>query len=163
MAEERSTLAEPAPVSANDAPFALAALRRMMFLRAFERACWDLSTANPPKVAGSVHLCAGQEAIPVGACAALADTDRVIATYRGHGWVIESGLGAEEVLAEVCQRDAGINGGRGGSALIMGAGHASSPRRPSSAPVRRLPMAWRWPCDISARTAWSSFRSATAP
>ena len=122
MAEERSTLAEPAPVSANDAPFALAALRRMMFLRAFERACWDLSIANPPKVAGSVHLCAGQEAIPVGACAALADTDRVIATYRGHGWVIESGLGAEEVLAEVCQRDAGINGGRGGSALIMGAG-----------------------------------------
>jgi len=122
MAEERPTVSDPGSVSANDAPFAMAALRRMMFLRAFERVCWDLSIATPPIVAGSVHLCAGQEAIPVGACAALGDPDRIIATYRGHGWVLESGLDAEAVLAEVCQREAGINGGRGGSALIMGAG-----------------------------------------
>lgn len=122
MAEERPTSAAVAPVSPNDASFALSALRRMMFVRAFERACWDLSSTNPPVIAGSLHLCAGQEAIPVGACAALTDVDRIIATYRGHGWALESGLDVETVLAEVCQRAAGVNGGRGGSALIMGAG-----------------------------------------
>jgi 2-oxoisovalerate dehydrogenase E1 component len=122
MAEERPASPGPEPVSSRDAPFAASALRAMMFVRAFEQACWDLSISNPPQVAGSVHLCAGQEAVPVGACAALTAADRIIATYRGHGWALESGLDAEAVLAEVCHREAGVNGGRGGSALIMGAG-----------------------------------------
>jgi 2-oxoisovalerate dehydrogenase E1 component len=122
MADEHPTSPTLQPVSLNDAPFALSALRRMMFVRAFEQACWDLSIANPPVIAGSVHLCAGQEAIPVGACAALTDADRIIATYRGHGWALESGLDAEAVLAEICHRESGVNGGRAGSALITGAG-----------------------------------------
>jgi 2-oxoisovalerate dehydrogenase E1 component len=109
-------------ISENQIPFALSALRRMMFIRTFEQKCWDLSISNPPVIAGSVHLCAGQEAIPVGACAALTEADRVIATYRGHGWALEAGLSAESVFAEICHRETGLNGGRAGSALLMGVG-----------------------------------------
>jgi len=111
-----------APISENDVPFALLALERMMFIRAFEKACWDLSAGAQPAIIGSIHLCAGQEAVPVGACAALADSDKIIATYRGHGWALESGLSPASVLGEICLRQSGINGGRAGSALIMGDG-----------------------------------------
>src|ERR1700753_461737 len=107
------------PIKAADAEFARAAYRRMLFIRSFEQRCLDLSTATPPGIAGSIHLCAGQEAIPVGAMAALRPTeDKVVATYRGHGWALTGNLDAEQVFAEVCHRLTGINGGRAGSALI---------------------------------------------
>lgn len=105
-------------IKSDDAGFALAAYRQMLFLRAFEQRCLDLSMSNPPVIAGSIHLCAGQEAIPAGAMAALAPQDSVVATYRGHGWALAGKLSAEEVLAEVCHRATGVNGGRAGSALI---------------------------------------------
>lgn len=107
------------PLSAEDTPFALHAFRRMAFIRAFEKKCWDLSASTPPQIAGSLHFCAGQEAIPVGAAAALNDADRVVATYRGHGWALECGVTARELLGEICHRAIGINGGRAGSAYVM--------------------------------------------
>jgi 2-oxoisovalerate dehydrogenase E1 component len=94
-------------------------LRNMMVIREVEQQARDLSVATPPKILGSVHLCAGQEAAPVGALAALLATDQVVATYRGHGWAIASGLALIEVFAEICHRRAGVNGGRGGSAYMM--------------------------------------------
>jgi 2-oxoisovalerate dehydrogenase E1 component len=45
--------------------------------------------------------------------------DYVVATYRGHGWVLESGVPTESVMAEVAHRATGINGGRAGSAMMM--------------------------------------------
>ena len=107
------------PIKAEDAEFARNAYRRMLFMRGFEQRCLDLSTATPPGIAGSIHLCAGQEAIPVGAMAGLqAGTDKVVATYRGHGWALTGRLDPEQVFAEVCHRKSGVNGGRAGSALI---------------------------------------------
>ena len=97
-------------------------LAEMAFIRAFEAKVLALSQTSPPQVAGSMHLCAGQEAVPVGAMAALRGDDQVICTYRGHGWALASGLDARRVMAEVCQRAEGINGGRGGSAYLMGPG-----------------------------------------
>ena len=76
---------------------------------------------KPPSVDGSMHFCAGQEAVPLGAMAALGPDDQV-ATYRGHGWAIASGLDERSVFAEICQRAEGINGGRAGSAYMMGPG-----------------------------------------
>lgn len=70
------------------------------------------------RVTGSTHLCIGQEAIPVGACAALAAEDPVIATYRGHGWAIAKGVPIAELIGEVFGRDSQLNGGRGGSAYL---------------------------------------------
>ncbi|HWA41945.1 MAG TPA: thiamine pyrophosphate-dependent enzyme [Hypericibacter adhaerens] len=106
------------PIKPEDADFAMAAWRRMLFIRAFEQRCLDLSTATPPVVAGSIHLCAGQEAIPTGAMAALQPQDPVVATYRGHGWALTGRLDPKEIFAEVCHRATGVNGGRAGSALI---------------------------------------------
>lgn len=94
-------------------------LRNMMVIRDVEQQARDLSITAPPKILGSVHLCAGQEAVPVGALAGLLTTDQVVATYRGHGWAIASGLPLTEVFAEICHRRTGLNGGRGGSAYMM--------------------------------------------
>jgi len=95
---------------------ALDAYRQMSTIRAFEERCLELGTEG--LVSGSVHVCCGQEAIPVGAMSALGERDRVVATYRGHGWAIACGVPLEPLLAEICQRAGGINGGRGGSAHL---------------------------------------------
>ncbi|WP_425450254.1 alpha-ketoacid dehydrogenase subunit alpha/beta [Virgifigura deserti] len=106
----------------DDISFALNAFRRMAFIRAFEKRCWDLSARSPTAIAGSLHFCAGQEAIPVGAAAALGPEDRVIATYRGHGWALETRITPSELLGEICHRATGVNGGRAGSAYVMAPG-----------------------------------------
>ncbi|HEV2008145.1 MAG TPA: thiamine pyrophosphate-dependent dehydrogenase E1 component subunit alpha, partial [Burkholderiales bacterium] len=98
--------------------FLLGAYRRMQMIRTFEQRVLQLSRGDAPEVVGSVHLCAGQEAIPVGALAALRPDDRVVATYRGHGWALESGITPDELMAEICHREAGINGGRAGSPYV---------------------------------------------
>ena len=119
IAPATDSLPAPGATSAEDAAFAVTALRQMAFIRAFETRVLELSKATPPSIVGSVHLCAGQEAAPVGAMAALREDDRVIATYRGHGWALAAGLAPREVLAELCHREAGLNGGRAGSAYFM--------------------------------------------
>jgi 2-oxoisovalerate dehydrogenase E1 component len=97
-------------------PDVLDLYRRMSVIRQFEQRCLELSRAGFIK--GSIHLCLGQEAIPVGVCAALEPDDRVIATYRGHGWAISRGVPLEPLLGEICQRAGGLNGGRCGSPLL---------------------------------------------
>jgi len=97
----------------------IALMREMLLIRELEQRSLNLSTAIPPQIVGSVHLCAGQEAVPVGALAGLGKNDQVIATYRGHGWALASGLSVVEVLGEICHKSIGINGGRGGSAYMM--------------------------------------------
>ena len=95
--------------------------RSMLLIRRFEERVLDLRRER--LVAGSIHLCAGQEAIPVGATAALGPNDRVVATYRGHGWALACGVPLDQLLAEICHRATGINGGRGGSAHLMAPEH----------------------------------------
>ena len=99
--------------------FQLECLKKIIQIRAVEQCSTDLSQATPPRILGSIHLCAGQEAVPVGAVAGLRDDDQIIATYRGHGWALASGLSTLEVFGEIAQRSIGINGGRGGSAYMM--------------------------------------------
>lgn len=91
---------------------------RMMRIREFETKATELTAGQNPAITGSIHPCVGQEAIPVGARSGLNDDDRVVATYRGHGWVLESGIDVYEAMAEMCQRSTGINGGRAGSLMI---------------------------------------------
>lgn len=75
-------------------------------------------------VSGSTHLCIGQEAIPVGACAALRTDDPIIATYRGHGWVLARGVDPADLLGEIMGRESALNGGRAGSAYLSAVDHA---------------------------------------
>lgn len=105
--------------TAEDAQFAHAILAKMAFIRAFETKALELTQSNPPRVMGSMHFCAGQEAVPLGALAALREDDQIVATYRGHGWALAAGLAPRAVMAEICHRAEGVNGGRGGSAYIL--------------------------------------------
>jgi 2-oxoisovalerate dehydrogenase E1 component len=93
----------------------------MYRIRAFETRCQEQSTAG--RVAGSVHLCAGQDAIPVGAMSLLQPDEPVMATYRGHGWAIAAGIPLSALLAEICHRADGVNGGRAGSAYLSSPEH----------------------------------------
>lgn len=94
-------------------------LTRIAFVRAFEAKALELSKTTPPAIVGSMHLCAGQESVPLAALAALGPQDKVISTYRGHGWALAAGLDPTSVMAELCHRAGGVNGGRGGSAYFM--------------------------------------------
>ncbi|MHA6692497.1 hypothetical protein [Devosia sp. A449] len=57
------------PISEHN--YANDALAKIAFIRAFEAKAQFLSDQNPPEIVGSIHLCAGQEAVAVGAIAGL--------------------------------------------------------------------------------------------
>ena len=94
-------------------------LEAMCRIRVFEERVRELALAR--EVIGSVHLCIGQEAIPVGVCTVLEPRDAVFATYRGHGWALARGVAPEAMFAELLGRATGSNGGRGGSAYLSSA------------------------------------------
>lgn len=94
-----------------------AAYRDMLLVRRFEERVRELRLAGD--IVGSVHLCNGQEAIPVGSVPALnLPVDLVGATYRGHGWALMCGIPPAELFAELLGRAGGVNRGRGGSAYL---------------------------------------------
>jgi TPP-dependent pyruvate/acetoin dehydrogenase alpha subunit len=100
----------------------LAHLAAIWRIRAFEERVRDLRRDGD--VVGSVHLCIGQEAIPVGACQALdLRRDTVFATYRGHGWALACGASLEAMFGELLGRATGTNGGRAGSAYLSDPDH----------------------------------------
>jgi TPP-dependent pyruvate/acetoin dehydrogenase alpha subunit len=86
----------------------------LLKIRLFEEKIRDLRLSG--EIVGSVHLCIGQEAGPVGAATELTPDDALFATYRGHGWAIARGVPLAPLFAELLGRETGINGGRGGSA-----------------------------------------------
>jgi len=88
----------------------------MLTIRLLEELILDLRRAE--HMAGSVHVSVGQEVPPVAVVAALDERDRVLATYRGHGWALACGVPPFALLSEVLQRATGTNGGRGGSAYL---------------------------------------------
>lgn len=88
----------------------------MALIRRFEEAVLTMSAEGDIK--GSIHPCLGQEAIPVGAVAGLQPSDRILASYRGHGWALARGSQIVEVLAEIAHKKNGLNGGRAGSAML---------------------------------------------
>jgi acetoin:2,6-dichlorophenolindophenol oxidoreductase subunit alpha len=88
-------------------------LEQMAVIRATEKAAYDLFMSGLVK--GTTHLAAGQEAVAVGASAALRPDDYVFATYRGHHHAIARGASPEACLAELMSRATGLNGAKGGS------------------------------------------------
>ncbi|UUZ79831.1 thiamine pyrophosphate-dependent dehydrogenase E1 component subunit alpha [Paenibacillus sp. P26] len=67
---------------------------------------------------GTTHLCVGQEATAVGACAVLEDRDKITSTHRGHGHCIAKGAQADRMMAELFGRETGYCKGKGGSMHI---------------------------------------------
>jgi pyruvate dehydrogenase E1 component alpha subunit len=92
----------------------LDALRRMLRIRKFEEAALDI-VRKGQGIAGSVHICIGQEAAIVGSCMALRNDDFMVGYHRSHGHPIAKGADLGPLMAELMGRQAGICHGKGGS------------------------------------------------
>jgi 2-oxoisovalerate dehydrogenase E1 component len=106
---------------------ALDLLRQMWEIRMFEDRVYDLLGRNVIK--GASHLYAGEEAVAVGAMSVLRNDDLITSSHRGHGHchargaVIAKTEEAKQehynkMMAELCGRETGYCGGRGGSMHI---------------------------------------------
>lgn len=107
---------EPAPVDAAlDLPRERLVdwLYQMHLIRAFEETVEQLYAAG--KMHGTMHLSIGQEAVAVGAIAALRPDDYITSTHRGHGHAIAKGQDLRAMLAELLGKETGVCRGRGGS------------------------------------------------
>ncbi len=96
-------------------------LRDMKRIRAFEERIDRLFVEA--RIHGTTHLCIGQEAVPVGACAAIEPTDLASGSHRGHGQAIAKGLDTDRLLAELMGRRDGYCGGRGGTQHVASMEH----------------------------------------
>lgn len=96
-----------------DLQVALGLYQQMLLIRKFEESAIELFAKG--LITGSTHPCIGQEAIAVGACAALEPQDLALATYRGHGAAIARGSDPNRLMAELLTRRTGCCQGRGGS------------------------------------------------
>jgi len=95
----------------------------MQLIRAFEDQVRNLSAAGV--VPGLVHLCAGQEAVAVGACSLLRSDDMIASNHRGHGHCLAKGADVTRLLAEIMGRRNGYSRGRGGSLHIFDAANGN--------------------------------------
>ncbi len=89
---------------------------RMWRIRLFEEQAEYQS--NQGKVMGALHTYIGEEAVGVGVCAHLSDTDYVTSTHRGHGHCISKGADIKRMMAELFGRATGYCKGKGGSMHI---------------------------------------------
>lgn len=100
-------------MSTPSSPDLLALYERMLLIRAFEERLEKLF--HDGLVKGTCHLCIGQEAVAVGACAAIDPSDYVVSTHRGHGHFLAKGGDPKRMMAEIFGKVDGYCGGRGGS------------------------------------------------
>lgn len=99
-----------------DAAALVELLRRMLVIRAFDSQLANLYTQG--LIRGSAHAAIGQEAVAVGACAALRTDDYITSTHRGHGHAIAKGADVNRMMAELFGRADGYCRGKGGSMHI---------------------------------------------
>jgi pyruvate dehydrogenase E1 component alpha subunit len=98
---------------------ALHLLHQMLRIRRFEEACVELYSAT--KIRGFLHLYIGEEAVAVGAMAALRPDDAIVATYREHAQALVRGVDTGAVMAEMFGKVEGCSRGRGGSMHLFDA------------------------------------------
>jgi pyruvate dehydrogenase E1 component alpha subunit len=100
-------------VEANEKAKLLEYYRQMLAIRRVEEAA--AKAYSQQKIGGFLHLYIGQEAIAVGACAALKPEDYVITSYRDHGLAYAKGMSARAIMAELFAKETGCSKGLGGS------------------------------------------------
>lgn len=91
----------------------ISAYRGMLRIRYFEELVQALFVRG--LVPGTTHLAQGQEAICVGAAAAMQKGDYSTYTYRGHGHALARGMESAVAFGEILGRVTGCNRGKGGS------------------------------------------------
>jgi pyruvate dehydrogenase E1 component alpha subunit len=91
----------------------------MLLIRRFEEKSAEMYALA--KIAGFLHLYIGEEAIAVGAVAALRADDYVISAYRDHGHCLARGSEPDKVMAELFGKATGLCKGKGGSMHLVDA------------------------------------------
>lgn len=93
--------------------------RQMLLIRRFEERSAEMYALA--KIAGFLHLYIGEEAIAVGAIAAIRADDYVISAYRDHGHCLAKGADPGQVMAELFGKSTGLCKGKGGSMHLVDA------------------------------------------
>lgn len=109
-------MAQPATYSELDAEradFYRHLLRQMVLIRRFEERAGEAYAQG--RIGGFCHLYIGQEAVAVGATAALGENDYIFASYREHGHALVRGVSTRAVMAELFGKATGCARGKGGS------------------------------------------------
>ena len=99
------------------APDRVGWFRKMVEIRIFEEKVQELFMTG--QIQGTTHLCPGQEAVSVGAIAAMRPGDVQTNTYRGHGEALALGMDPEVAFAELMGRVTGCSKGLGGSMHLI--------------------------------------------
>ena len=98
------------------AELAIRMYRQMVRIRSFEEQVNELYTRA--LMPGLAHLYIGEEAVAVGICEALKNTDYITSTHRGHGHCLAKGAMPDRMFAELLGKEAGYCRGKGGSMHI---------------------------------------------
>ena len=85
----------------------------MLLIREFE--VRTMQAYQNRLIGGFCHIYVGQEAVAVGALAALEATDPIITAYRDHGHALARGMDPKYCMAEMFGRIGGCAKGKGGS------------------------------------------------
>jgi pyruvate dehydrogenase E1 component alpha subunit len=93
--------------------------RQMLLIRRCEEECARAYAEG--KIGGFLHLYIGQEAVAVGALAAIEPSDYVVTTYRDHGIALTKGMSAKTLMAELWGKKTGCSQGLGGSMHLFDA------------------------------------------
>lgn len=99
----------------------LSLYRQMLLIRRFEEKSAEMYALA--KIAGFLHLYIGEEAIAVGAMAAIRPDDYVISAYRDHGHCLARGSDPGKVMAELFGKATGLCKGKGGSMHLVDVAH----------------------------------------
>jgi TPP-dependent pyruvate/acetoin dehydrogenase alpha subunit len=89
---------------------------RMWLIRYFEEGARSLFQQD--MIRGATHMYTGEEAVAVGACAALNRDDYITSTHRGHGHCLAKGGDPRMMAAELLGKTTGYCKGKGGSMHI---------------------------------------------
>ncbi|HLZ35670.1 MAG TPA: pyruvate dehydrogenase (acetyl-transferring) E1 component subunit alpha [Nitrospira sp.] len=95
--------------------------RQMLLIRRFEEKSAEMYALA--KIAGFLHLYIGEEAIAVGAMAALRPDDYAISAYRDHGHCLARGSDPGRMMAELFGKATGLCKGKGGSMHLVDLSH----------------------------------------
>src|SRR5215467_2336442 len=109
----RATTLAPATMPSGALDHLALLYRKMLLIRRVEEE--SARAYAEGKIGGFLHLYIGQEAVAVGALAALQPDDYVITTYRDHGIALAKGMSPRALLAELYGKSTGCSRGLGGS------------------------------------------------
>ena len=113
LSPEPSAQVPPRTQPSADLDHIAALYRQMLLIRRVEEE--SARGYAEGKIGGFLHLYIGQEAVGVGAIAALQPSDYVVTTYRDHGIALAKGMSARALMAELFGKATGCSRGLGGS------------------------------------------------